>query len=93
LYVAVDQAGQCLYVGSTQRPGTIDIRGRVRQHDRVLERLRTWAALDIIPIERATLADVRSIEGYAGRIMRPTQNMRLPRAIPLELAREDQVVA
>ncbi len=84
VYAAYAADGTCLYVGSVHRPhSTTAMRSRLADHDKRVERWRTWCVLWVIPLADCSAADVRSIEGYVGLLLRPTQSQRLPRAVPL----------
>ena len=86
VYVAYSPDDVCLYVGSTRRSGRRGaVERRLAEHDRKISRWRTWGRLEIVPIvDGVLLHEVRSIEGYTGMLLRPTQNSRLPRVITLE---------
>jgi hypothetical protein len=85
VYVAYGAHGDCCYVGSVARSTDADaVRHRMAAHDRIPERYRTWAWVEVVPLHPASATwEVRSIEAFTGFLLDPQQGARLPQMIPL----------
>lgn len=82
VYVAWDAHGRCLYVGSVRRPkARAAVRDRIREHLRDTERLASWYAISILPIDVALSVDVvRLCEGWVASQLRPRDGTSHPAA-------------
>jgi hypothetical protein len=90
VYIAVDAAGETLYVGSVARESLHSLRRRVEEHLRDQHKATTWAEVWVLPLhDRLSVETVRWAEGRVGRFLKPTDNRRLPRLSklpPVQLA-------
>jgi hypothetical protein len=76
VYVATDLGGDVRYVGSTTRTSPV----RLAAHARDVRRATEWSHLWIVPlVDDLPRRVVLDIEGRVGRLLKPTDNMRLPR--------------
>ena len=75
IYIACNRDGEVVYVGSSIRTA----RRRLREHVRDRHRGGTWDSVWVIPL-RDDLREsrVRIAEGRVGRLLKPTENKRLP---------------
>ncbi len=76
VYVALDDRGRVVYVGSVLRRGDPSaLSHRIREH----LRRRRWRWIAVFPIRSDAPTDaVRHAEGRVGRYLRPLHNRRLP---------------
>ena len=79
VYLAADDVGDIVYVGSVKRVGLSGLSDRMKGHG-TFRRFSDWESLYIVPLLTGTpeLA-VRGIEGRIGRRLNPAGNLRLPR--------------
>ncbi len=76
IYIACDTDGAVRYVGSSIR----SVRRRLTEHLGERERAGAWKSLWVLPLDEALPEPlVRLCEARVGRLLRPTENRRLPR--------------
>jgi hypothetical protein len=76
IYIAELDDGRCAYVGQT-RQGTAT---RLMQHATRWSRSTRWTAVWVVPIlDEVPDRELDRIEGRIGRLLRPTETVRLPR--------------
>jgi hypothetical protein len=79
VYLAADDVGEIVYVGSVKRVGLSGLSERMKGHGSS-KRFGDWESLYIVPLLTGTPEPaVRGIEGRIGRRLNPAGNVRLPR--------------
>lgn len=80
VYIAVNKAGETLYVGSVARDSLQSLRRRVEEHLREHYKATTWDKMWVLPLQdQLCVEEVRWAEGRVGHFLKPTDNRRLPR--------------
>ena len=83
VYIVCTRDDEVLYTGSARRPS--DPHGlvrRMREHLRKEQRRMRWHRVWLVPMKaRATLGEVRLVEGMIGRDLGAPENRKLPRIV------------